>query len=532
MNNFAQLTSSKTITTTTSSTNNSSPSKQVLVNNSNTTNSSSHHTSIIASPPNNSHNHRHGQTKLAPSSLTYPKSPTSVHTTNDFALMEEIKAGSHVTATTRYEGRSEEHELSFEYGDLIRIIKIIQKDPQWAMGDLKGKQGYVLLNCVKPRSVTMPWFHGNLTREQAEFLLKDLPEGSFLMRESTHYPGDFTLCLKSDNKIENYHIKLKSNKFTIDDEHLFSNLIELIEFYTKHDHLACILTNPIKYLKKKESSSDYQALLNSLWIDENAIKMGKEIGFGEFGAVYRGSYNNTDVAVKKIKDHATVDEFLKEAFVMSTLSHPNLVKLIGVVKHCLPNSEKFEISLVTEFMPKGSLLDYLTSRGRSVLTKKELLQFVIHICDGMSYLEEKGIVHRDLAASNVLVSKEDIAKVSDFGLAKKILDDNNKNSRIRIKWTAPEAIKEKLYSNKSDMWSFGILLWEIFSYGRVPYPKIPVNEVMNQIEQGYQMEKPDGCPDEIYALMKETWQYDRTLRPSFSTMLTKLHKLKSKIIES
>ncbi|CAF0995435.1 unnamed protein product, partial [Brachionus calyciflorus] len=440
--------------------------------------------------------------------------------------------GTEVTALVKFEGRSEERELSFEYGDLIKITKIIAKDPQWALGELRGKQGYLLLKYVKSKTITMPWFHDNITREQAEFLLKDLSEGSYLMRESTHYPGDFTLCLKSDVKIENYHIKLLNKKFTIDDEHLFNNLIELVEFYTKNDHLACLLKYPIKFVKKREAS-DYQALLDCLWIDESAVKLGREIGIGEFGAVYRGSYKETDVAIKKIKDRTTVDEFLKEAFVMSTLSHPNLVKLIGVVKHYIPNSEKFEISLVTEFMPKGSLLDYLTSRGRNILTKKELLEFVIHICDAMSYLEEKGIVHRDLAASNVLISKDDIAKVSDFGLAKKIMDDNRSNSgRIRIKWTAPEAIKEKLYSNKSDMWSFGILLWEIFSYGRVPYPKIPVSEVLSQIEHGYQMEKPDGCPDEIYLLMKETWHYDRTLRPTFSQTLKNLHKIKAKILES
>ncbi len=102
------------------------------------------------------------------------------------------------------------------------------------------------------------------------------------MRESTHYPGDFTLCLKSESKVENYHIKQMNKKFTIDDENMFKNLIELVEFYTKIDDLACKLSFPILY-RKKEEHSDYQTLLNSLWIDNVDIKMGREIGIGEFG---------------------------------------------------------------------------------------------------------------------------------------------------------------------------------------------------------------------------------------------------------
>ena len=106
----------------------------------------------------------------------------------------------------------------------------------------------------------------------------------YLVRESTHYPGDYTLCLKSDTKVENYHIKQINEKYTIDDENMFKNLIELVEFYTKFDDLACKLKEPVKFFKKKENS-DYQELLNSLWIEESEVKIGKEIGTGEFGGI-------------------------------------------------------------------------------------------------------------------------------------------------------------------------------------------------------------------------------------------------------
>ena len=216
----------------------------------------------------------------------------------------------------KFKGKTNERELSFEFGDLIKIISIVPKDPMWAFAELRGKQGFIPLNYVKPKSVTMPWFHGNITREQAEFLLKDLPEGSYLMRESTHYPGDFTLCLKSESKVENYHIKIINDQFTIDDENFFLNLIELVQFYTKYEDLACKLKDPVKFIKLKESS-DYESLLSCLMLNENDVILGREIGIGEFGAVYKGMFKSTEVAVKKIKDRTTVDEFLKEAVVMA-----------------------------------------------------------------------------------------------------------------------------------------------------------------------------------------------------------------------
>ena len=120
----------------------------------------------------------------------------------------------------------------------------------------------------------------------------------------------------------------------------------------------------------------------------------------------------------------------------------------------------------------------------------------------MEYLESKNVIHRDLAARNVLISEDDHAKVSDFGLA---LHDHTmlESGKLPIKWTAPEALRRNLFGSKSDMWSFGVLLWEIYSFGRVPYPRIPLADVVKHVEKGYQMEAPEGCPKRIYQVMKQ-----------------------------
>lgn len=154
---------------------------------------------------------------------------------------------------------------------------------------------------------------------------------------------------------------------------------------------------------------------------------------------------------------------------------------------------KDQIYLVTEYMSKGSLVDYLRSRGRHHVTKKDQINFAFDTSCGMEYLERMHVVHRDLAARNVLISENGIAKVADFGLAKYEKNAASETAKLPIKWTAPEALKHNVcaqllvkkkfaflilfqrFSNKSDMWSFGILLWEIYSFGRVPYPRIVSN---------------------------------------------------------
>uniref|UniRef100_A0A087ZK96 Tyrosine-protein kinase n=1 Tax=Anopheles darlingi TaxID=43151 RepID=A0A087ZK96_ANODA len=367
---------------------------------------------------------------------------------------------------------------------------------------------------VNAKLNAMPWFHGRIKREEAESLLKPREDGLFLVRESTNFPGDYTLCVCFNEKVEHYRIKYVDNKLTIDDDEYFDHLGQLVEHYTlDSDGLCTKLMNPLP--KEEFCVKDFQD--NGWEIKMEDLQLKENIGKGEFGDVMLGILKGEKVAVKVLKDAGRAsNKFLAEAGVMTTLEHENLVKFIGLVFH-----DKY-IYLVTEYMSKGSLVDYLRSRGRQHITRKDQINFAYDTCCGMEYLETKKVIHRDLAARNVLISEDCVAKVSDFGLAR---DERytGDSSKLPIKWTAPEALKEGKFSNKTDMWSFGILLWEIYSFGRVPYPRIPLADVVKHVGSGYKMEAPEGCPPEIYEMMRQAWDLVPDKRPTFAELKRRLY---------
>ncbi|KAK6179069.1 hypothetical protein SNE40_011512 [Patella caerulea] len=440
-------------------------------------------------------------------------------------LQQNWQAGSEVIANYDFPGRSQE-DLPFAKGDILVIVRPTT-DPYWFMARNRNrKEGMIPANYVQERTVVqlqaMPWFHGKIKREEAENLLKPYQDGLFLIRESGNYPGDYTLCVCHQNKVEHYHILYKENRLTIDDESYFRNLTELVEHYTKDaDGLCTNLVDPIKKAGTSFGTVSVQDFQSGGWvIPPGELKRMETIGRGAFGEVFKGMYKGQVVAVKQLKDNNRAEQtFLTEASVMTSLRHPNLVQLIGVTL-------EGGICLVTEFMARGSLVEYLRSRGRSVITKKDQINFATDTCSAMDYLESKNLVHRDLAARNVLVNDNGMSKVSDFGLAK---HDNFSQEGVKfpIKWTAPEALRENKFTSKSDMWSFGILLWEIYSFGRVPYPRIPLADVVMHVEKGYRMEAPEGCPPDIYSIMKDSWDIDPLKRPTFNTVIATLNNLRS-----
>lgn len=271
-----------------------------------------------------------------------------------------------------------------------------------------------------------------------------------------------------------------------------------------------------------------QAFVDAGWmISERDLEIRENIGKGEFGDVMLGILNGTQkVAVKILKDREAANKFLAEASLMTSLKHENLVRLLGLVF-----SSTGSTCIVTEHMSQGSLLDYLRSRGRHYVTQKHQINFAYDACCGMEYLERRRVVHRDLAARNVLIARDGTAKVADFGLARPPaqLDAEHDAAapKLPIKWTAPEALKYNKFSNKSDMWSFGILLWEIYSFGRVPYPRIPLAEVVRHVERGYRMEAPEGCPPDSYELMCRAWAADPAHRPTFAAARLRLKHVRA-----
>ncbi|XP_074601513.1 C-terminal Src kinase [Brevipalpus obovatus] len=385
-------------------------------------------------------------------------------------------------------------------------------------------------NYFQPRSEvklnSMPWFHGKIKREEAESLLQPREDGLFLVRESTNFPGDYTLCVCYNNKVEHYRVSKNNSKLTIDDEEFFDKLSQLVEHYQKDADGLC---TRLRMSVPKRGGLEFSAFEKAGWVipleDLDFGDVREVLGRGEFGDVRLAFYRGQKVAVKIIKDSTkAAQNFLAEASLMTSLRHANLVQLMGVV------FDGANIYLVTEFMAKGSLVDYLRSRGRLHVTKRDQIDFATHACAGMAYLESKHVVHRDLAARNVLISEDCVAKVCDFGLAREE-SFSLRGEKFPIKWTAPEALRLNAFSNKSDVWSFGILLWEIYSFGRVPYPRIPLDDVMKHVEKGYKMEAPEGCPSEIYEIMKQSWNLDPEKRPTFALILKKLEHLKTTAVQ-
>uniref|UniRef100_A0AAX7TXM9 Ephrin type-A receptor 7 n=1 Tax=Astatotilapia calliptera TaxID=8154 RepID=A0AAX7TXM9_ASTCA len=266
-------------------------------------------------------------------------------------------------------------------------------------------------------------------------------------------------------------------------------------------------------------------------LDASCIKIERVIGAGEFGEVCSGRLKlpgkrDVSVAIKTLKVGYTEKQrrdFLCEASIMGQFDHPNVVHLEGVVTRGKP------VMIVIEYMENGSL-DAFLRKHDGQFTVIQLVGMLRGIAAGMRYLSDMGYVHRDLAARNILVNCNLVCKVSDFGLSRVIDDDpeavyTTTGGKIPVRWTAPEAIQYRKFTSASDVWSYGVVMWEVMSYGERPYWDMSNQDVIKAIEEGYRLPAPMDCPPGLHQLMLDCWQKDRAERPKFDQVVGILDKM-------
>ena len=340
--------------------------------------------------------------------------------------------------------------------------------------------------------------------------------GSYLIRISENTSSGYALSVRDRDYVNHYKInQLENGKYFITARSMFKTLQDLVTHYQQQaDGLSVNLKKPCIF-----STDDWQA-------DRSGIRLVRKLMSGKFTEVWKGIWNNTTpVAVKTLKpnQNLTIDELLQSANLMKKLQHPNLVQLYALC------SREESVYIITEFMEYGSLLDYLGDdmlEGKS-LGIPQLIRMAVQVAAGMAYLEEQNVIHRDLAARNIQVGKDVLCKVANFELAR-VMDrdiyEGQEEEQIAIKWAAPEALLHNRFSIKSDVWSFGIVLYEIITCGKPPYPGMNDAEVEQQIRQGYPMPQSmaQGCPDKLYVIMLNCWQVKPENRPTFDTLQQQL----------
>ncbi|XP_036607270.1 tyrosine-protein kinase HCK isoform X2 [Trichosurus vulpecula] len=443
---------------------------------------------------------------------------------NDSSVIQNISSdGSEniditVVALYDYEAIHSE-DLSFRKGDQMVVL---EKSGEWwkARSLATRKEGYIPSNYVAQINSleTEEWFFKDISRKDAErhLLAPGNILGSFMIRDSETTKGSYSLSIRDydaqhQHAVKHYKIRtLDNGGYYISPRSSFRTLQDLVAHYKKEsDGLCQKLTVPCVVPKPQKPWE------KDAWeIPRESLKLERQLGAGQFGEVWMATYNkHTKVAVKTMKPGSmSVEAFLAEANLMKTLQHDKLVKLHAVV------TKEEPIYIITEFMAKGSLLDFLKSDEGRKQPLPKLIDFSAQIAEGMAFIELRNYIHRDLRAANILVSSTLVCKIADFGLAR-LIEDNLYNARegakFPIKWTAPEAINYGSFTIKSDVWSFGILLMEIVTYGRIPYPGMSNPEVIRSLDRGYRMPRTNNCPEELYSIMTRCWMNKPEDRPTF-----------------
>uniref|UniRef100_A0A914VA04 Protein kinase domain-containing protein n=1 Tax=Plectus sambesii TaxID=2011161 RepID=A0A914VA04_9BILA len=325
----------------------------------------------------------------------------------------------------------------------------------------------------------------------------------------------------------------------------YDNHIELATMHTDKSNM----TKRNQYIDQPETSHNETCTKDAWEVSSDQLKIfdHEKLGSGAFCIVFKGKlvgkapickiqpsvatqcFKNCEVAVKKLPEYAddlAKNDFVQEINFMKRIGyHPHLISILGCI-----TDPQLESCLIIEYCCNGDLLKYVRNRRLEIvepmvddekaLRFKDLLSFAWQISDGMDFLSSKGFIHRDVAARNVLVDEKKVAKVGDFGLCRLMdtLTYTTRGGRLPIKWMALESLQDYEYTTKSDVWSFGVLLYELFSLGDVPYSLIQPTDMIDYLRSGKRLDKSEHCADNVYSIMQECWKEKPAERPSFSDL--------------
>lgn len=453
--------------------------------------------------------------------------PPRMNNYEDTSLVLNNKAARTMVALYKYEARQAD-DLAFVKKDRIEILDDSTGDWYYAKNVRTKETGFVPSNYLTEESNAIAtqewWFSGDRRDADKELMMKGNVIGTFLFRSSTDKKCHVALSVRDFNSttsevtIRHYKIqKDQHNEVFISANKKFASLFEMVAHYTRNSDGLC--TKLTKACPKEPVVIPFR----ELEVNRNEIELTTELGQGQFGKVWKGKWNRkVEVAVKTMKKGTmSMEDFINEAKTMHTLRHHRLVQLMGVCTLSEP------ILIITELMANGSLIDYLRNDEGRTLKFSNFIEMATDVSEGMVFLEKKEVVHRDVRAANILIGANLSCKVADFGLARLTSDegiyDSNQNTKFPLKWTAPEAIKTKVFSTKTDVWSFGILLFEVFTYGQMPYPTMDNFTANNEVEKGYRLPRPthcghdrnSECPPPVYDIMLKCWNRLPEKRPSF-----------------
>ncbi|XP_056404237.1 protein-tyrosine kinase 6 [Hyla sarda] len=350
--------------------------------------------------------------------------------------------------------------------------------------------------------------------------------GSYLIRGSDKQGFLYALSVRSQDTVRHFKIfQNEDREYHVNSTSFFKDLYELIEFYKgKPVAKGLLLTTPC--LKDESTGSEMSLIPLDEWErPRKEFELTEKLGSGNFSQVYEGYWIGKlkiKVAIKTIsQDVVTQETFIRETTFLKTLRHRNLLSLYAVCSVGNP------FYIITELLSKGDLLNFLRGCEGEKLNLDALLDIAGQVVDGMHYLEINSCVHRDLAARNILIGKNNICKIADFGMARFIKDEVyvSQSKEMPYKWTAPEALAYGQYTLKSDVWSFGVLLYEIMSKGMNPYPGLHNSELLRYLKKGNRMEAPHNCSDKIYKVMLDCWQENPQKRPTFNDLKISIDNL-------